>query len=506
MILQNINQQKKIINFIPIIGILFVGLLIRIYYLPYELPLLVDSLSYFTYATEIVFLGDLPTVGVPANNGWPMFLSFWFSIINLDNTIQYMQLQKIISLSLSSLTVIPIFFLCKKFFNDKLALVGAALFIFDPRIILNSLLGITEPIFIFLTTISLVLFLTYKREGIVLSFILVSFSTIIRSEGIFLFFIFIILFFIRYKISNKIFKILLPSIVIFILILIPVMDYRIDTTGTDSIFLRVVQGTSQTASIVSEDGITKAFEGLKLFTSYLGWIMIPSFIIFLPFGVIQFLRKRNKEGNFIIIFLVVSSIPILYAYFVQAQDTRYLYVLYPIFCLLSLFAVESYISKIKRKNIIIIFIILGVLSSSIIFYEFKNSDYEKEKELYEIGKIASKIVSGVNTHPTESRYISAAQIPNEWPFAFHDDMYQIKRVSTINAESLQNYILNSKNELSHILIDNDPNLPEFLKDINKNEEDYPYLKKVFDSKDEGFNHQVKIFEIDYNKFDSLNLK
>lgn len=180
--------------------------------------------------------------------------------------------------------------------------------------------------------------------------------------------------------------------------------------------------------------------------------------------------------------------------------------LYPIFSLISLFAIQNYISKTNKKNIVIILIIAGILCTSIVFYEFKKIDYEKEKELYEIGKIASKIVSGVNTHPTESRYISAAQIPNEWPFAFHDDMYQVKRVSTINAESLQDYILNSKNELSHILIDNDPNLPEFLKDINKNEEDYPYLKKVFDSKDEGFKHQMKIFEIDYNKFDSLNLK
>jgi hypothetical protein len=476
------------------------------YYFPYELPLVVDSLSYFSYATESVFLGHLPTTWTTINNGWPMFLSFWFSIINLENTLEYMQFQRIISLSLSSLTVIPVYFLCKRFFDAKLALIGASIFVFDPRIVLNSLFGITEPLFILLSTTALVIFLKYGRKATIFSFILVAFSTTVRSEGIFLFLALTILFFIKYRISREILKTYLPAVLIFMLILIPVMDYRIEITGTDGIFLRAVQGTSQTISLTNNDGIMKFVDGIELFVTYLGWIMIPSFIAFLPFGVIQFLRKREKKTNFIIVFLIVSSIPIFYAYIVQAQDTRYLYVLYPIFSLISLFAIQNYISKTNKKNIVIILIIAGILCTSIVFYEFKKIDYEKEKELYEIGKIASKIVSGVNTHPTESRYISAAQIPNEWPFAFHDDMYQVKRVSTINAESLQDYILNSKNELSHILIDNDPNLPEFLKDINKNEEDYPYLKKVFDSKDEGFKHQMKIFEIDYNKFDSLNLK
>jgi len=413
-----------------------------------------------------------------------------------------MQLQRIISLSLSSLTVIPVYFLCRKFFNNKLAIVGASLFIFDPRIILNSLLGITEPLFILLSTIALVLFLKYGRKEIIISLILVSFCTIIRSEGLFLFLAFIILFLIKYRASREIFKTLLPGVAIFLLILIPVMDYRIETTGTDSIFLRVSSGTSQTLSIANQDGIEKVVDGIELFVSYLGWIMIPSFIIFLPFGVLQFFRKRNKETNFIIIITLVSLIPILYAYFVQAQDTRYLYVLYPIFCLVSLFAIQKYISKYNRKNILISIIIVGILVSSITFYEYKKIDYDKEKELFEIGKITADIASGINSHPTQSRYTKVAQIPNEWPFVFHDDMYEIKIISTNNYENLENYIINSRNELTHIIVDNNDGLPEFLKDVYYNEEKYNYLQKVFDSKENGFSHHMKIFEIDFQKLDN----
>ena len=502
MILCSISQQKKIKKFLPLIVIFFIGLGVRIYYFPNELPLTLDSLSYFRYSTETVFLGHLPTTWTPANNGWPMFMSFWFSIVNLENTLQYMQLQRVVSLSLSSLTVIPIYFLCRKFFDNKLAIIGASLFAFDPRIILNSLLGITEPLFILLSTISLALFLKYKRKEIIFALILASFCTIIRSEGIFLFLTLIILFFIKYKASKEILKTLLPGGIIFFLILIPVIDYRIDVTGTDSIFFRVVQGTTQTVSTTNQDGIVKIFDGMKLFVTYLGWIMIPSFIVFLPFGAIQFFRKRMKDTNFIIIFLIVSSIPIFYAYVVQAQDTRYLYILYPIFCLISLFAVQSYISKLNKKNLIVSLLIIGILSSSIVFYEYKKIDYDKEIEMYEIGKITTQITSGINSHPNESRYIITAQIPNEWPFVFHDDMYKIKIISTKGYDNLEDYILNSRDKLTHIIVDDDPKLPKFLKDVNENEEKYEYLKKIFDSKNEGFNHQIKIFEVDFQRFDS----
>ena len=43
------------------------------------------------------------------------------------------------------------------------------------------------------------------------------------------------------------------------------------------------------------------------------------------------------------------------------------------------------------------------------------------------------------------------------------------------------------------------------KELGK-EQEYEYLKKIFDSKNEGFNHQIKIFEIDYEKFDFINSK
>jgi hypothetical protein len=491
---------------ISFLTIFLFGLVIRLYYFPYNLPLVIDGLDNFTYATAINFYGFLPTEWTPINNGWPIFLSFWFSIINLENTLQYMQLQRIISVVLSSLITIPVYFLCKKYFDGKIALVGAALFAFDPRIILNSLLGITEPLFILLGVSSLVLFLRYKRREMLLSFILASCCTIVRSEGVFLFFTLTILFFIKYRISKEILKTYLPCVVIFMLILIPIMNYRIDVAGYDGIFQRAALGTGEIISMANQNGNSEIIEGLELFIKYLGWIMIPNFLIFLPFGIIQFFKHRKKETNFIIVFSIVCSMPILYAYIVQAQDTRYLYFLFPIFSLISLYSVRSYVSKFTKKDIILLIIISGILVSSIGFYEYKKIDYEKEREFNEIAKSIPVTPSGLNFHPTETRYIGSAEIPSEWPFVFYDEIRKTQVISTSNYENLENFISDSREDLTHVIVDENSELPEFLQDVYYNEEKYEYLIKEFDSKEIGFEHHIKLFKIDFKKFDSINKK
>jgi len=483
--------------------IIFVsGLTVRFLYFPYDLPLVIDGMDNFTYATAINYYGYLPMEWSPPNNGWPIFLSFWFSIINLDNSFQYMQLQRIISVVLSSLIVIPVYFLCKKFFDEKISLVGAALFTFDPRIILNSLLGITEPLFILLGITSLVLFLRYRNREIIISFILAAFCTIVRSEGIFLFFTLTILFFIKYRFSKEVFRIYLPSLLIFFIILSPIMSYRIEVSGHDGIFQRAAYGTGQILSNSGQEGANNIIEGMKLFIKYLGWIMIPNFLVFVPFGVIQFFRKRTKETNFIIIFVIISSLPIFYAYIVEAQDTRYLYFLYPIFSLVSLFAVKTYVEKFSKKYFAVILIIVGILAGSITFYEYKKVDYEKEKELYEIAKITSKITFGLNFHPSETRYIRAAELPTEWPFLFFDETHKIKSIPTTDYEDLEIFIEDSRTEITHLIVDDNPKLPKFLQQVYHYDNKYEYLSKVFDSREKGFKHQVKIFEIDFQKFDS----
>ena len=58
-------------------------------------------------------------------------------------------------------------------------------------------------------------------------------------------------------------------------------------------------------------------------------------------------------------------------------------------------------------------------------------------------------------------------------------------------------------QLTHLVVDNNEEWPDFLKELFIEEEKYAYLKKIYDSKSRGFEYQVKVFEINYELFNSL---
>ena len=57
--------------------------------------------------------------------------------------------------------------------------------------------------------------------------------------------------------------------------------------------------------------------------------------------------------------------------------------------------------------------------------------------------------------------------------------------------------------MTEIILDGDNLDSKFLQDVFYNEKKYPYLIKIYDSKEHGFIHHVKVFEIDYDKMNFL---
>ena len=232
--------------------------------------------------------------------------------------------------------------------------------------------------------------------------------------------------------------------------------------------------------------------------------MIPNFIIFIPIGLFLIFKNRNFEKITIILSLGLMSIPALYAYTIPALDTRYLYVLFPMFSVLSVLTIEKFVGKIDRKNLIIIFIVSLIIISSLIFYDYKKVDYEHEKESFEIMKDISTIVNGVNNLSTESRYISTIETMNQWPNLYSEMQFDIQSIPLGNNNNLHSYISNSKDKgLTHILTDNNKERADFVNELFVEETKYPYLKKIYDSKDHGFEYQIKVFEINYEIFSSF---
>ena len=509
------NSNSKILSFskysIFLSIIITISVIIRFYFLPTQIPLNSDALLYFWYSSDIYLLGELPKNWSPLNNGWSILVGIFFSIIDSRDIFTLMETQRLLSVIISVAIVIPTYFLCKKFVDRKFAIIGATLLAFEPRLMINSFLGIADPFYLLLITTSLTLFLYSNKKLVYLSFLLSSIAVLVRVEGIVFFLILSIMFFIRYRKEN--YKILLKYLFIigiFSLIIMPMSIYKIEAIGEDGIFSRILNSGEQfrnnpaDSNSITTNQQNKIIFGIENFFKYLGWVMIPNFLIFIPLGIFLILKNRRFPNYTIIFTFFAISIPALYAYTVPALDTRYLYPLFPIFAVISVISIERIIAKYQRRNLIIILIISAILISSVLFYDYKKIDYEYERESYEVMEKISKMIDGTNSLEPEASYLFSSKTITQWPTKY-TEMKFIEIFNTNNFNSLNDYIENFKDRgLTHIIVDDKNDRPEFLKKVFHVENNV-FLEKIYDSKENGFNYHVKVFKINYESY-SKSLK
>ena len=533
---ENQTRQKiiSVINFfigkpmffLIVIGL--IGLVIRLYYLPFELPIIYDGVDYFSYAVVTSQQGQLPNGWGLTNNGWPIFLSIFFSGFNLENFLDFIHLQRYLSIIISVLTIIPVYLLCNRFIDKKYAIVGAALFLFEPRIITNSILGVTEPSFILLGTLAVFLFLSKNFRVVLISFFVLALFVMIRYEGILIVIPLLILYGIQNRKDRKSLIKIILLIGIFAITILPMSYARYEATGQESIIMPVINGGMYYVSTIIIQGVPDYDDpiygsnsgeskfllfislGLSSLIKYLGWVLIPTFLFFVPIGFFIILKKRDFQTITIFLFSIVLLIPAFYAYGRGIEETRYLYVIFPILCIISSLTIKKINSKFKKENLIIILIIIGILFSSIIFLDYKKIDYEHEKQAYFIAKEITNITKGINHYTPDSKWIQIAEISNSWPNiplpkeTSYNQAFEIKKISPNNYLSLEEYIKNSREKgLTHIVVNGDNGNPEFLNDVFHNEKKYSYLIKKFDSLDHNFDIQIKMYEINYTKFQNF---
>ena len=514
----NLEYIKKPIIRNPIVvlsTIITIGIAIRIIFVPFEIPLNSDNFAYFMYAIDHS-LGQNSTMQV-SNNGWSLFVSFFFSLYNSDNFLDYMALQRILSVVISSLTAIPIYFLCRKFFDERLALLGSLIFVFEPRIIQNSTFGITDPLYILLIVIGMVLILnsSYKRNY--LAFIAIALVSTVRIEGLFLLPALVFVFFLKNPINKeKIFHISI-SVLIFILIISAVGVLRMEESGSDNFLSRVNDSTKELTDSPETETyggtINLVSTGLLNMLKFIGWSQIPMLIFVVPVGFALMIKDR-KIVKFVLGMGFFILLPAVYA-FSFASDTRYLFPLYPLFSLLALFLFR-WISE-KKNSLFkisqISLIVLIVISSSL-FLIWKDIDRNHESEVYEIIKemIPSNIV--VNNFLPESSYIFSTGVSQvtDFPKTWAEISMNTSKVVDIRKMNSMKELLTQKSgyiedrfnrtvfveKITHIVVKED-NDPVFLNDVFENEEKYDYLIKEYDSKEKGHNIDFKLFRINYEK-------
>jgi len=500
-----IDSGSKIFskNTIVCLGIIaLAGFLIRLFYFPDGIPLILDGATYFWYANDLSVSGTFPAnVNMP-NNGWPTFLSVFFYFFNSENFLDYMTLQRYVTIIISVATIIPVFILCRKFCGNELSLLGASLFVFQPRIIENSLLGVTEPLFILLELTCLVLFLQNDLKFKYLSFAFLALACLVRYEGVVLIIPLSILFLRINKIDKKNIPRYFIAISIFLLVLLPMVFVRMDTMGYDGV-------TSHSIAAVSTIGKNSTiYLGISSLIVSTGVSVFPIFFALLPLGFFGFFKNRNFDKYTILLFLIFMLMPIIYASSRGITEPRYLLVLFPIFSLISIYTIKEITKKFGKTKFVLIIFVVGILLSSIVFLDYNTIDYEHELEAYDIGLEVSRNTSVISDYHPESKYahnkIDVATNLETFPILSSEIKQKVKLIETYGFHSLNEFIVYGEREgLTHIVVDDNQNRSEFLKDVFGNEEKYVYLSKIYDSSEHGYDYHLKIFRIDYEKFDSV---
>ena len=547
-IITTLDKSKRArIFFLIALGISALG--IRLYFFPYDVPLFSDATGYFWYAIDMSILNQLPPGHSLVNNGWPSFLSVIFQLMDSDNFLDYHNVQRFVGTIFSVATIVPVYVLCSRYFKKSYSLLGATLFIVDPRLIQNSFLGTPESIYIFLMATLLCLFLSDNFKKIYLAFGIAALLALARYEGLLMIIPLSAVFFVRYRKQKKDLIKYAICISIFILILTSMAYLRNETMGQDGFVSHISAGPVYYQASIQENDSTLTdflYLGSINLIKYLGWAQIPSFIIFVPLGVLFLFRSLDYKKITIILSILIMLIPAFYGYSRGFQELKYLYVLYPIFCILACFTFKIFLEKFHRKNLIFCMIIVGLILSSLVFVDWKSMDNEHQREAFQImseisdknmkintdfGKDGNELIflhwtrlQNVESFPTLKNSLPEIVIKYaSMPGGLESRSIEMRDINEyggwenrIDINNFEDYLtLLKKQKLTHLILDGEHNTPLFtneelasdLKYIFKNEEDYPFLIKEYDSKENGYKYHLKLFRIDYDSYDQwLNEK
>jgi len=517
----NNSFLKRRTVIIYLLSICIVGFVIRLYFQP-QVPLTGDATNYFVYAADTALNGRITDTYFLANSGWSLILSGLFSTTGLDNPVSLMQSQRLLSIIISVVTVIPLYFLCRKFFNHYYSIIGVSLFIFEPHLVVNSTLGITEPIFLFFGISTITLFLSKSKTSTYISFVSLGLFSIVRYEGLILFVTLSVLYFIKYRHSKRNFFGYPLILIMFMLTIIPVAYVNFEMHERDGFVSEIIASGGYSYNVILQGEVDegdpiygeKSDSSVKNFimTStnnsilMMGLLSFPILFAFVFIGIFFILKNKiffriNFQVLTIILVSATMFIPTLYAYGRGIEDVRFLFTLFPIIILISLYGISQI--RVKKNQIMLVGIMSIILIASITYMDLKKIDNNYEGEVFYITKFINERTNIINDDSADLRYRTSSGIIVDWPVLPDavEDSHIIRNLDLFSAagyESLNEFLNVGKQEgLEYIIVDGRDAQPEFLRDIYDNEKKYSNLKKIFDSNDLGFKYHVKIFKINF---------
>ena len=542
-------SRSRIVLYLVLICVISLGL--KLYTIDFSLPphsddfgFIVDSIQYNQ--------GDF-FISQKKNPGWPLFLAPFLSIINSDNFLDYASIARILTIGISTITIIPMYILARRFFAEKYSLVAASLFAFEPHLNYNSGGALSEPLLILVLITSMIFILHNKTKYHYLAFIFAGLCWWVRLEVIYPVIAIILIYFVVHRSKSNSLRNFSIGIVFLLITISPLFiqrDLQFDDpfyvwyTGTiladDYTELLTSPEDAGITDFVEKHGILGLMDrfanGLTNLFNVLFRILYPYLFILIPFGVLFSLRPigqklKNVKANWI---MILSIIAVLAIPFAIIDERRFLFPLFPFLIILSTIPIQrvtnyglsTFSFNEMQKSIFLVIVVGVVLLLSITFtmgvgefgYGPPNSDLEREKiefTEYLVENYDGRILRDETVIDYLS-YVSLTSGDNDFK-SFksprgnnpYPDLYEPGKVVwlSVNGKTLEELIVNGETrELKYIgILEKGSYFFPFLNDLYFNEEKYPYMEKIFDSNEMNYKEfKIKAFEINYQKFHDLN--
>ena len=107
----------------------------------------------------------------------------------------------------------------------------------------------------------------------------------------------------------------------------------------------------------------------------------------------------------------------------------------------------------------------------------------------------------INSDTNEYQELSDNEIPYDSVSIYGESLGELVKNGKEFEDTDANLPAGNKKSLKYIIAKEQNNFYPFLNDLYSNEDSYPYMIKIFDSNELGYKKlKVKVFEIDYEKF------
>jgi len=543
--------MKKTIFFCLAI-IIVISIPLKLYTIDFSIPSHTDDFRHILDAIQYN-QGDF-FLGQKKHPGWSLFLTPFMSIINSNDFLDYSNLARILTLTISTITIFPMYVLARKFFNEKYSVVAASLFAFEPHLNFISGSAFAEPLLFLVLITTMIFILSDKSKYHYIAFIFAGLCWWVKLEVLYPMIAIIIIFFVIHRHKPNSLRNFSLGIVFLLITISPLFiqrDLQFDDpfyvwySGTifaeDYVEIMTSPEDAGITNFVEKHGILGLMDrlanGFANLFSVLFRILYPYLFILIPFGVLFSLRSidqklKHIKANWI---MILTLIGVLVIPFTIVDERRFLFPLFPFLIILSTIPIQrvtnyglSTFSFNERQKSVFLVIVVGiVLLLSITFttgvgefgYGLPNSVLEHEKiefTEYLVENFDGRILRD-ETVIDYLNYVSLISGDNVDFKSFksprgkdpYPDLYEPGKVLqlSVNAKTIEELVINGEtNELKYIgILENGSRFFPFLDGLYYNEEKYPYMEKIFDSDEMNYKEfKIKVFEINYQKFYDLN--